>query len=401
MGQPHLSLPRLVRRVSAPRLVLDVLIAFGATVLIVRLYLELTGYPRLGNATLHIAHMLYGGIMLTIASLLMIIYASPTTIRIGAILTGIGLGLFFDEVGKFITANNDYFYRPAAPIIYLIAVGIALLFVVLRRREMKPTDGELLVEALEHTEALLEGQQTLQQRRRIDATLDRIAHNMSDPDHVKLAMALREFADSEGVRQGQSPLQRVISKIELIGLRYFIRHQDLITYVLLVQLALNSVFSLATFAAAVLLPADAPGLAHTIQSIFNSAGLRAWSPFLLSIDNIDLALEFVTAIITLFGIMLFLTGRRRQGLFLVKLALILQLCVVNVFTFYVEQFSAALLTLSNLFALLCVRAYEHQYRQSVVARHYLSHLTDTPISPSAQPEGAEPAPPATLNKTNP
>jgi hypothetical protein len=400
MGQPHLSLPRLVRRVSAPRLVLDVLIAFGATVLIVRLYLELTGYPRLGNATLHIAHMLYGGIVLTIASLLMIIYASPTAIRIGAILTGIGLGLFFDEVGKFITANNDYFYRPAAPIIYLIAVGIALLFVMLRRREMKPTDSELLVEALEHTEALLEGQQTLQQRRRIDATLDRIAHNMSDPDHVKLAMALREFADSEGVRQGQSPLQRVISKIELIGLRYFIRHQNLITCVLLVQLALNSLFSLVTFAAAVLLPADAPGLAHTIQSIFNSAGLRAWSPFLLSIDNIDLALEFITAIITLFGIMLFLTGRRRQGLFLVKLALILQLCVVNVFTFYVEQFSAALLTLSNLFALLCVRAYEHQSRQSAVARHYLSHLTNTPISPLAQPEEAEPAPPATLNKTN-
>ncbi len=363
MPQSRLGLPRLVRRVSAPHLVLNVLIAFGATVLIVRLYLELTGYPRLGNDTLHIAHLLYGGIMLALASLLMIVFASPTAIRIGAILTGIGLGLFFDEVGKFITANNDYFYRPAAPIIYLVAVGIAFLFFLLRKRELKPTDGELVVQALENAEMLLEGQQTQQQHHRIDMALDHITHHLQDPDHVKLAQALREFADSEAVRPGRSRLQRYAGLVELTGLRYFIRHQGLITYALLALLALNSLSSLVTFTVALVLPAAAPGLAREIQSLYNSAGLRAWSPFLLSLDNVDLLLDFVTALITLVGIIMFLTRQRQRGLFWVQLALFLQLCVVNVFTFYVEQFSAAILTLVNLIVLLCVRAYEHQMRR--------------------------------------
>lgn len=390
MREPRHGLPRLIRRISAPHLVLNILIAFGTTVLLVRLFLELTGYPQLGNSTLHIAHMLYGGIILAVACLLMIIFASPTAIRLGAILTGIGLGLFFDEVGKFITANNDYFFRPAAPIIYLVAIGIALLFLLLRRREQKPTDGELMVEALENTEALLEGQQTVQQHRRIELSLDYITTHMQDPDHANLAQALRVFTDSEAVRAGQSRLQRYLSALELKGLRYFIAHQDVITYILLALLALNSLSSLFTLSIALILPTADPGLSRQIQSIYNTAGLRAWSPFLISIDDIDLLLDFITATMTLAGIILFLTRRRSHGLFWVQLALFLQLCVVNVFTFYVEQFSAAILTLFSLVVLLCVRTYEHQLKQAAVTRHHMARVTNS-ASPITMSGNVSPA----------
>ena len=384
MRPTHIELPRLVRRISASHLVLNVLIAFGATVLIVRLYLELTGYPRLGNATLHIAHLLYGGIVLAAASLLMIVFASPTTTRIGAILTGIGLGLFFDEVGKFITTNNDYFYKPAAPIIYLIALAIALLYFLLRRRAKKPSDGELMVAALESTEVLLEGRQTAQQRRRVDLNLNRLTRTMADPDYVKLALALREFADSEAVRPGRSGVQRLWARAELWGMRLFVRHQKVIATSLLVLLALNSLLSLVTFSVSLVVPVISPELARDIQSLYNAAGLRAFSPFLLSVSNIDLLLDFITALITLVGIVLFVTRRREQGLFWVQLALLLQLCVVNVFTFYVEQFSAALLTLANLIVLLCVRAYQHNLKQALVARRHLAQMSNTaPLTPTA------------------
>ena len=38
-----------------------------ATILITRLYLDLTGYPQIGGGDLHIAHALYGGALMVLA----------------------------------------------------------------------------------------------------------------------------------------------------------------------------------------------------------------------------------------------------------------------------------------------------------------------------------------------
>jgi hypothetical protein len=53
-----------------------------------------------------------------IAVLLPLVLSNLWAIQASALLGGVGIGLFIDEVGKFITQTNDYFFPPAHSLIY-------------------------------------------------------------------------------------------------------------------------------------------------------------------------------------------------------------------------------------------------------------------------------------------
>jgi hypothetical protein len=63
---------RMRWRPEAGRLVTLMAVAFGLTVVITRLYLMTSGYPKIGGGTYHIAHALFGGLLLVISVLLLL-----------------------------------------------------------------------------------------------------------------------------------------------------------------------------------------------------------------------------------------------------------------------------------------------------------------------------------------
>jgi hypothetical protein len=168
------------------------LISFASSVSLTRLFLEITNYPQLGGGELHIAHVLWGGLLLFIGSLLPLIFSNRWVLDLSAMLSGVGIGLFIDEVGKFITQTNDYFYPSAAPIIYAFFLLTAILYVRVRREREKNARVYMYL-VFQELEELLDNDLSLKEHRQIIQYLEKIKLNNEDDQLTRLAEVLQEY----------------------------------------------------------------------------------------------------------------------------------------------------------------------------------------------------------------
>ncbi len=114
----------------------DLLVAAVVAILLTRLFLGMTGFPRMGGGGLHVAHMLWGGLLMLIALVLLLAVIGKRSKRLAALIGGAGFGLFIDELGKFITSDNDYFFQPTIALIYSLLVLLFLSFRAIERRSL-------------------------------------------------------------------------------------------------------------------------------------------------------------------------------------------------------------------------------------------------------------------------
>lgn len=152
-----------------------------ATILLLRLYLYMTGFPQVGGKGLHIAHMLWGGFAMVTGLVLLLSFLDHRAHRAASLFGGIGFGLFIDELGKFITSDNNYFFRPAVSLIYILFVGMYIIFRYLQQ-ERNVSDREYLINSIEtFKEAILHGFD----RRRVEKARYYLAHVAGGDDTIE------------------------------------------------------------------------------------------------------------------------------------------------------------------------------------------------------------------------
>lgn len=211
---PYLLRAGLVRDVRTAAHLTTFVVAAVSTVLITRLFLRLSGYPQIGTeGGLHIAHMLPGGLLMLAAITLLLAFIGPVVRPAAALIGGIGFGLFIDEVGKFVTSDNDYFYRPAAAIMYVVFVLLVLAVQFVRRRPFDPR--EHLANAVDHAVEGVAGGLSRQRLAAASAQL-RLSSDSPGRDQVRALLAACVPDDVELARPLDAvlvPLKRAFDRL--------------------------------------------------------------------------------------------------------------------------------------------------------------------------------------------
>ena len=148
------------------------LVSAVTSLLLLRFFLKLTGYPQVGGGSLHIAHMLYGGLLMLIAITMTLAFLGARIQRLAALIGGVGFGVFIDELGKFLTKDNNYFFRPTVGLIYAVFVILFLLFSFLSRDD-RLTRRESQLNALAQLEEAVIQHLDSNEKRRIAELLSR------------------------------------------------------------------------------------------------------------------------------------------------------------------------------------------------------------------------------------
>ena len=342
-----------VRREGAQTYLLLTLIAFGVSVALTRLVLQLSGYPQLTSGDLHIAHVLWGGLLLFAAALLPLVLANRWVYTAGAVLAGLGVGLFIDEVGKFITTTNDYFYPAAAPIVYVFFLLTALVYLQVRRPGRKDGRTELYA-ALDQLEEVLDRDLEPGERQVLVARLSAIAQDLERPETARLAKELLHFLHAGvPIEAEESPdlLERIQARLERFERKWLTRPR------LRLLLALGWV----GLAAYMLLSA-----AQDLQDLVGGRWSEVWPqlPAILRRPDVEpwnALLQAACGGLLIAALLALALRRDALAHRLATYGLLLALAVVNLFVFFYDQFSTILPATLELLLLLGSLRYQKRF----------------------------------------
>jgi hypothetical protein len=348
-----------IQRQFAELYLLITLLSFAASVSCTRLFLELSGYPQIGRGELHIAHVLWGGLFLFIGAILPLIYANRWVYSLSAVFSGVGVGLFIDEVGKFITRSNDYFYPSAAPIVYAFFLLTVLVYLRTRRRKQDNVRANFYF-ILSDLEEVIDRDLSPEERQRILNRLDRVLQKSTDPDLYRLGKSVQEFITSDRlylVEERPRFYQKWLEKLRKFEKQNMSRNRYRAALVggmlglgtWAVSFPLTVLFRLSAPDSMTFLVSD---LVHD-RLVRNMSGLN-WFEARVGLEGSIGLLLIVSAILLVFN-------KDRRSISISSFVILFSLTVVNLLVFYFDQFSTIINAMLQFILLLAIFRYRHLY----------------------------------------
>jgi hypothetical protein len=349
----------IVRNLYGQSLLENFLVSGIFSILIIRVYLEFTGYPQVGGTHFHIAHMLYGGIMMLTALFITFAFLNRTAIGFASVVGGIGFGFFIDELGKFITRDNNYFFQPTFAIIYVIFVLLYLASEALPKvKQISPK--EYLVNALDLMKEIVIQDLDKDEKKLMLTYLAESDRN--DPLVAELRAIVKAYKSKPVT---DNPI--TLLKGHMLHFVHFLTSSTLFYRFMIIVLSISSVFYILFslliaaalnkslfISAGVLLTGVLLFLSARLKSIYYlllvvltifvllGINMLSYQPMKLDISFIQTAgllSSLTSGIIALIGI-LQLKHSRERGLAYIRISLLCAIFLTQFFQFYSQQLFA-------------------------------------------------------------
>jgi hypothetical protein len=332
----------LVRNIDVTDVLEIFFVSSVTTILGVRLFLELKNYTQIGDDYWHIAHMLWGGLLMVLALLALLIFLDRIMIYLSALAGGIGFGLFIDEVGKFITQDNDYFVQIAVVIMYITFILLILVVrYIMTARSFTRT--EYLVNSLNAMKAIPTG-------RLSEASKQLILFRLEQAGDSNLARELEQLVAGTEARADVKPglFARWRDRLKafyqrIVASRWF---QPLIILVFILTLLTSLTYLLGVL--------YSKGDLEDVDKLGNA-------------DWIALGSHMISALLILRGILL-LRKNRLDAFQMFEYSILVYIFITAPFLFYINQFGAIVGLLFNLLLLVSLRWLVKMETEEVISK---------------------------------
>lgn len=347
----------LVKRRRAADLVFNVMFAGLLTVLVMRFYLKITNNAQVTFGMLHIAHVMWGGLFLMIGLGIGLMFYGKRALIWASLVGGVGWGLFIDEAGKFLTRDNDYWFRPAVIIIY---ISFVILFLVYRKleREQKTDTKTLWYELVENLDEVVEDSLGEREKQELLRLIGKLKTRELDGDKQRMLDQIELVVNKSKTikRKTNFSLQRLIAS----GLRVSYNRLFRKKVVFYGLVAYSAWYVVDKFVDVTRILTN-PHKLMVVEKYY--ANYDFFSKTDVYMISFKIVIDLVVASFFLWGLISWINKKTLRGVKFYQMGLLINIFLSSVFKFYFEQFSGVF----SLVLSLVLWGWLNNYKQERIA----------------------------------